>query len=106
MQAPSITDCIIFIRKSGILKDWTYDQLADYIAEAIKTKALLYLTDTSGNLKELGFGRWHSSCSIHVNCLIAKGNLRAYLNYLKTQFPQCNEITMYRRGNLRTLKLK
>lgn len=95
----TIQDAIDFIRLSGLLKDWTDEQLAAGMTTAIKDGAACFSTDKFGNIDGLVFGRWIVPAEhIFVRFAAGNGRLKDFFRFLRKTFPNCKQITAIRFG--------
>lgn len=93
-----MTECVNFLRKNNVLKNWTDTQIVIGINRAIKECALTYTTDKNGKLDGLVFGRWVNDFTVHITAIAGKGKLKEFFAYLKRVFPNCTKIEAVRYG--------
>lgn len=92
---------IELIRSRNGLPHWTDDEIKREISRSIKEVAMTYTVDKEGKIDGICFGKWLSKETFHVQYIT--GNLKYFLNYLKDTFPNCKQLTGFRKGKL-TLK--
>lgn len=103
MQHPSLQDALKFIRKNGMLKDWSDCSILNTIKKSISDYAFTYTRDANGVLDGIVIGKWDSKESYYCICCI--GKLHIFLNFLRINFPNCKEVVSMRYGEVKTLKL-
>lgn len=88
----------VFIRKHGLLKKWKFTQLISIIEKCVNDDTLAYGVDGNGHINSIVLGTWKDHETIHIHCMIGRGQLRQYVKYLKTRHPFCKKISAERDG--------
>lgn len=96
MRHLKVIDAVKFIREHNRLETWTDEAIATKIYDCI-AKAALTFTHQDKKLTGICFGEWRNDNKT-FHAIVMIGKLFVFVDYLKTVFPNCEEVTGFRKG--------